>query len=173
MRQERLASAPTITDEAAVLNTIMDYDGSVQPDGNERYFNNGTNTVTVVGGPQPSTELTPNHQSTIAIVAAQQAELADTEAIYMNRPLSSIIPGPDFAPDIEPDIVRVTTGGIIEITEIRSNSQTMGYFRNLFNMVDQQVADYNAANGMNIQVKFNPVINADYTPEMLDTALEQ
>ena len=104
--------------------------------------------------------------------AAQQAVLPDTAAIYIDRSLSSIIPGPDFAPDIEPDIVRVTTDGTYEITEVQSNSQNETILRNKLNLAEQQIAAYNAANGTNIQVEVN-VVPADYTPDMLDTALEQ
>ena len=170
-RQERLASAPPITDKAAVLQTMMDYDGSAQRGGNLRDFNNGTNLVDVVGGPQYNSA-TPNHGPSMVIVAAQQAMLPDTTAIYMNRSLSSIIPGPDFAPDIRPDIVRVTTDGTYEITEIRSTNETDGYLYGLLERAKQQIAAYNAANGTNIQVTVD-VIPADYTPQMLDTALGQ
>ena len=83
----------------------------------------------VVGGPQAATEATPNHGPSILFEAAQQAMLPDTEAIYMNRSLSSVIAGPDFAPDIKPDIVRVTTDGTYEITEIRSTNETYGYLQ--------------------------------------------
>ncbi len=163
-RQVRLASAPTITDEADVLNTIMQ-------GGEERFINNGTNTVTVEGYPQGSTDLTPNHQSSIAFAAAQLAMLPDTEAIYINQSLSTIIPGPDFAPDIRPDIVRVTTDGAIEITEIQSNSQSFTYLRGLVNSAVQQIDAYSESTGEQIDILPPRVINADYTPQQLQAAL--
>ncbi len=171
-REQRLAAAPTIPDEAAVLETMMDYDAKVQSGGNPRNLYNGTNWVEVVGGPQRPTEATPNHVPSILFEAAQQAILPDTAAIYIDRSLSSVIAGPDFAPDIEPDIVRKINDTTYEITEIRSSSQSLAELQEKLERAVQQVAAYNGANGTNIQVTFK-VMNADYTPEMLQAALGQ
>ena len=149
---------------------MMDYNATTQNGGNPRDFNNGTGLVDVVGGPQAATEATPNHVPSILFEAAQQAMLPDTEAIYIDRSLSSVIAGPDFAPDIEPDIVRKINDTTYEITEIRSSSQSFAELQEKLERAVQQVAAYNEANGTNIQVTFK-VMNADYTPEMLQAAL--